>query len=151
MSKKTNKKQTQTGTALDHVQLLKLDQPVTMTNKATTVSLKNETISIDPNLLFQRLIIVAKMTPNLLPTYFEFELTSVPTAALCDQAGLSREAKKHELAKYIWDATKHELKTLPEGVHYVLDSGALLYVQGWNFWPAHDFWPAHSRLQLCDT
>lgn len=120
-----------TGRTMDDVHMKKSDQAVTMATKTTTVFTNNEPFAVDPNLLFQRLTKIAQVTPERLPECFEFELSPIPTA-LFDKAGLPREARKHELAKYIWAATKQDVKELPKDVTYVLDGGALLYSQTWS-------------------
>lgn len=99
----------------------------------SAVRSEGEPITVDPNLLFQRLVKVAQVNPDQLPSCFEYELTNSPTA-LFDTCGLPREARKGELAKFLFKATKQEsAHVLPEkGLQHVLDGGALLHRLPWT-------------------
>lgn len=101
------------------------------------VSAGNETIAIpvDPQLLFQRLLLVANSEPKRdLKGLFKHELASYP-ASLFDAHGVMREANKPQLS----DALENSAPTAVRGDapqqipdYYVLDGGSLLYRIPWK-------------------
>ena len=68
---------------------------------------------------------------SLLPTTFTYELTTYPTA-LFETVNLLLEPQKSSLADEIWNMTKANSATLPEGAQVVLDGGSLLHRIVWN-------------------
>ena len=101
------------------------------------VSAGNETIAVpvDPQLLFQRLLLVANSEPNRdLKGLFKHELSSYP-ASLFDAHGVMREANKPQLADALESCTPTAVggdapQRIPE--YYVLDGGSLLYRIPWK-------------------
>ncbi len=57
----------------------KKEQVVTLSNNST-VRIRDEVIDIDPQLLFQRLVIVGLQNDNALAEVFQYELCSFPPA-----------------------------------------------------------------------
>lgn len=107
-------------------------QAVTFGSK-TAVAVDGEQVQVDPELLFQRLSIIATREEQEDPAaLFKYELCSHPTS-LFDNAGLPREAHKATLGDALWDMVKHD-QTEPTGddLHYVLDGGALLQRLPWS-------------------
>ena len=84
----------------------KRDQIITFASKSA-VRLDDETIQIDPQLLFQRLVTVAQ-TSDELSEAFKYELCSHPPA-LFDTSLLLREAQKPVLADAICALFKPDL------------------------------------------
>ena len=86
---------------------------------------------IDPALLFQRLVTVARRSEKDESSYFAYELCSHPLS-LFDNNCLPRNADKHELAKAIallakYDPLKVEVENHGEQVQRVLDGGWLIH------------------------
>ena len=100
------------------------NQAITLAQK-TAVKVHDDTIVIDPTLLFQRLIKVAETTGSL-ADYFSFELTNIRTA-LFDTSGLMRLAKKSVLAQYTGSLPESIQVQLPQQAQYVIDCGSLLH------------------------
>lgn len=109
----------------------KKDQVITLKTKSS-VKIDNETVQVDPQLLFQRLIFVArgKIPLEQLPFLFTYELCTYPPA-LFDRDGLIREANKPVLAGEIWASVSSEYAEIPTEVQYVLDGGSLLQRIPW--------------------
>ncbi|KAK3747021.1 hypothetical protein QZH41_001488 [Actinostola sp. cb2023] len=108
----------------------KKDQAVTLASK-TTVKINEESVQIDPQLLFQRLSVLATGGRYEDPkSHFKFEMCSYPPS-LFESSLLPRQANKPALADAIWTIVKND-QIGPEGnVHYVLDGGALLHRIPW--------------------
>lgn len=106
-------------------------QAVTLATK-TSVTIKGKSVQVDPQLLFQRLTLVAISGRFENPKeLFQYEMSSFP-AALFDSSFLPRKANKPALADAIWARMKGvEMKVPTEQVLYVLDGGALLYRVPW--------------------
>ena len=64
-----------------------------------------QSLPIDPQLLFQRLLTAAQEGSENLADIFKYELCNRPPA-LFDPSGLPREAKKSALADAIWSVGK---------------------------------------------
>ena len=107
------------------------DQVVTLGSK-TAVSFVEDCIQVDPQLLFQRLSIVATGGRYENPeTLFKYEMCSYPPA-LFDSSLLPKQANKPALGVAIWANTKDDQTAEPTGnVHFVLDGGALLHRVSW--------------------
>ncbi|KAK7449843.1 hypothetical protein BaRGS_00039998 [Batillaria attramentaria] len=88
---------------LADISLKKSDQAFILAVK-TAVTVREESVVIDPNLLFQRLVKVAE-TSESLADYFRYELTNIPTS-LFDNSGLMRPAVKSTLAQHIGSLVK---------------------------------------------
>ncbi|XP_070186043.1 uncharacterized protein [Littorina saxatilis] len=96
--------QTMTGQAVSAVSFKKKEEAVTMNTKPT-VKIGGERVSIDPQLLFQRLLHVAGGDLSKLQDIFQHELTALPSS-LFDDSGFMRESSKHLLAKHLWDTSE---------------------------------------------
>ena len=106
------------------------NQVVNMT--ASVVAIGKELIDIDPQLLFQRLVVVWEQYPNP-AELFKYELCSYPPA-LFDESRLPRVANKAQFADSIWQRVK-SVQTQPPGadlVDFVIDGGALLQRLPWQ-------------------
>ena len=111
----------------------KQNQSVTMGSKIA-ISTSEDKIQVDPQLLFQRLCLVASNTsPDEQMSYFQYELSSHPTS-LFDDSGLPREANKPALADALWTQSRQgeSNSQIPADVQYVLDGGALLQRIPWQ-------------------
>ncbi|KAL5022362.1 hypothetical protein ScPMuIL_001517 [Solemya velum] len=92
-----------------------------------------ETIVIDPQLLFQRLLIVAKSTSGCnVNDLFKYELSGLPTS-LFDEHGLLRDPQKPQLADALAAlvSTDHPQKS-KETAYHVLDGGSLIHRFPWK-------------------
>ena len=89
----------------------------------------------DPQLIFQRIIMVAgRMTENI-GRHFRYELCGYPSS-LFDTSGLFREANKPILADSIWTAGRmEEMPTQDEEddvICHVLDGGSIIQRLPWK-------------------
>ena len=108
------------------------DQAVTLGSK-TTVVIGGEPVQVDPQLLFQRLSVIATREEQGDPAaLFKYELCSHPTA-LFDNVGLPRESNKAALADALWEIVKlDQTDPTSDDLHYVLDGCALLQRLPWS-------------------
>lgn len=103
-------------------------QAITMASKSS-VKINNDQVQVDPQLLFQRLIMACENSQ--LAELFRYELCTYPTS-LFDSPLTLRQPQKPALAEALWAKLSPEAKTQPEGnVQYVLDGGALLHRVPW--------------------
>ena len=103
------------------------EQVVTLAN--SVIQIDNESINIDPQLLFQCLVSIRDRYEDT-EELFSYELCSYP-ASLFNTSLLPREARKPELTNTLWE--KLEIDSAPsEYVTYVLDGGALVQRIPWN-------------------
>ena len=86
--------------------------------------------SVDPGLLFQRLLDVVERTPDDIEDAFSHELSNLPTT-LFDTSVLPRLENKSIFAQYLWDSTSQESARLPDNVCFVIDGGSLLHRLPW--------------------
>ena len=100
-----------------------------MGNKAS-MKIKDEVVSVDPLLLFQRLVTAGTRCDGL-PTIFRYELCSYPPA-LFESPDLMRSGNKATLADNLWSTAIEESPKPPDQVQYVLDGGALLHRIPWK-------------------
>ena len=106
-------------------------QAITLASR-TSVVINNEPVQVDPQLMFQRLSLIATRETHGNPALlFKYELCSHPPA-LFDKSSLQRVANKPALADEIWDLVKHEKTVLPTNVYHVIDGGALLQRVPWR-------------------
>ena len=109
----------------------KCNQAVTLGSKSS-IKVDGEAITVDPQLLFQRLIAAADRLCDNQADIFSYELCSLPSS-LFEASGLLREADKPSLANTIWSLGECNKKDVSEEhVQYVLDGGSLLQRLPWN-------------------
>ncbi len=112
------------------------------------VRIDGAAVQIDPQLLFQRLTIAAKVTESQ-QDIFKYELCGHPPA-LFDASLLLREPQKPVLANAIWDLVSPTTPAVLDDVQYVLDGGALIQRIPWTRGATyHDIYYMHSVLRLC--
>ena len=103
-------------------------QSVTMASKSS-VKIDSDHVQVDPQLLFQRLVIACDNSQ--LKELFQYELCTYPTALL-DSPFTLRQPQKPALADALCAKLSPAAKTQPEGdVQYALDGGALLHRVPW--------------------
>lgn len=107
----------------------KKDQAVTM-GRIRLVKIRDEVVSVDPLLLFQRLLTAGDRSGEL-PDIFTYEMCSYPPA-LFESPDVMRSANKASLADSLWSPTIAESPKHPDQVQYVLDGGALLHRIPWT-------------------
>jgi len=95
------------------------------------VAINKEHVQIDPQLLFQRLLVVATNEFIDLQDLFKYEHCSYP-AALFETTFVPRQADKPVLADALWNEVKREQISQPSQSLYVLDEGALLHRIPWK-------------------
>ena len=102
---------------------------------ASSVRIKPER-SIDPALLFQRLLVISKVGEFSLEEVLDFELSPFPPA-LFEASYIMRKAEKAQLTKAIDDHARSlsddaVTNELPKTENYVLDGGSLLHRVQWT-------------------
>lgn len=107
----------------------KKDQAITLA--ASAVQVNNETIQIDSQLLFQRLVSVGIRTEQQLCNIFQYELCSYPPA-LFEAKHVLRPANKPALADAIWGLQPSEGIGPTGQRQYILDGGSLLHRIPWQ-------------------
>jgi len=106
----------------------KRKQRATTIGSKAAVAINKEHVQIDPQLLFQRLLVVAANKFIDLQDLFKYELCSYP-AALCETTLVPRQAdNKPVLADALWNEVKPEQISQPSQPLYALDEGARLHV-----------------------
>ena len=115
-------------------------QAVTLNSK-TAVTIKDEQVVIDPQLLFQQLSIIASSGDDPAAA-FKYELCSFPPGML-ELPQLPRGANKAALADAIWNEMQQgQPESVPPDCHYIIDGGLLLQSLPWQRGQRFD--------QLCD-
>jgi hypothetical protein len=99
-------------------------------NTKSSVKIRDEVVSVDPLLLFQRLVIAGTRCDRL-PDIFRYELCSYPPA-LFESPDMMTEANKAKLADSLWSTTIEVSPKPPDQIQYVLDGGALLHKIPWT-------------------
>ena len=108
----------------------KSNQVVTLNSKVS-IKVEGETLRVDPQLLFQRLIAAARSNTEDIRELFKYELSTVPSA-LFEPTGLMREANKAQLAECIWKMGSCGVsEVIAPNPIYVLDGGSLLQKIPW--------------------
>ena len=115
------------GVKLSDMSFKKKDQAITMATKAA-IKVDGESVQVDTQLLFQRLVIAAKTD---LEHALCYELCTIPKF-LFETPELLHEAQKSTLADSLWSKTSPEMTSIPQHVNYVLDGGALLHRIPWQ-------------------
>jgi len=121
--------QSTTGKNVSDFTFKKKDTVVTMDSKSYA-KVNGQSLPVDPQLHFQRLLTVAGETSENLADIFQCELCNRPPA-LFDPSGLSRKANKPALADAIWSVGKGidvpAAQPPTQEMNCVLDGGSLLY------------------------
>ena len=102
------------------------------TNMQTTgVVIGEETVNIDPQVLFQRLIAI-KDHHDYSSELFEYELCGYPPAPF-DRYELPRETNKPQISDAVWEVTKSVQTKVPsDKTHFAINGGALLQRIPWQ-------------------
>lgn len=111
----------------------KKSQKAVTLDESQQIKVDNDTIKVDPQLLFQRLSAAAQRFVEDMPTVFSYELCSVPSS-LFDTTGLIRKSQKSLLADAIWalgDCSVVEILETNKYT-YVVDGGSLLHHVPWK-------------------
>ena len=108
-------------------------QAITLQTKSS-IKIDGEQICVDPQLLFQRLVVAAKVAPDS-KSLFRYELCSYPPA-LFDSNMMLREAQKAVLAEALWNELDNGMKTPTGHEKIVIDGGSLIHRV---FWPSGSF------------
>jgi hypothetical protein len=103
------------------------NQVITLTSK-TDAKVGDDTISVDPQLLFQRLTAVGNLLMEDTGNMFRYELSTFPSS-LFEPSGWPREANKPDC---IWNMGDCSCNTLPSTCIFVLDGGSLLQRLPWS-------------------
>lgn len=114
--------------------LRKASQVKTMAHVKSASSSTGNKISIEPSMLFHRLILVGERT-NEVKQCFDYELTACPMSLFKD--GLMRKPRKPDLYRKF--AVGFLQAALPDSIMYVVDGGFLLHKVRW-----------HAPSDICD-
>ena len=100
---------------------------------ANSVKLPNSDASIDPCLLFQRLLVVANTSSFDVNELSKYELPAYPTS-IFENTAMLREADKPPLAKIISSFVVENIQSFVHSTthHFVLDGGSLMYRVPWR-------------------
>jgi hypothetical protein len=113
----------------------KANQAVTFGSNSA-VKIKGQSVKVDPQLIFQRLVFVGERMGDLVPL-FKHELCGHPPA-LFDEYCLPLTPNKPALADALWKLIKDEQRKPSGLVHYILDGGALLHRLAWQRGSTYD-------------
>ena len=95
------------------------------------MKLKEDSIVVDPNLIFQRLASVAVKSGESLSNTLRHELCSYPPS-LFDSVGIMKEPKKPQLADSLSSLIQHIEIDRRTDMQHVLDGGSLLHRIPWE-------------------
>ena len=119
-----------TGQKIGEYKFQKKNQ-VTLINIKHVETVKNNQM-IDQQLLFQRLLIVAKRSTHDISSIFNYELSVYPTA-IFETSGIFRKANKPALADAILKSiTMSDTLPTENFVQYVINDGSLLHQIPWK-------------------
>ena len=86
------------------------------------IEIDDEIISVNPQLLFQRLLATVERDDEAdFNEIFQYELSTTPAALFSEKDGLMRKADKSKLSEAVWKFSGESASTLPDKVAYVLD------------------------------
>lgn len=117
------------GKQIDEYVHKRKEQVVTMGKN--TLKCDKEAVQIDPQLLFQRLVTVARSEVDDLEPLMNYELCSYPQA-LFEAPNVLRKANKPALTEVIMKMVTEEGSCCPDSPKYVLDGGALVQRVPWQ-------------------
>ena len=103
-------------------------QVKTLASLLPAVKINGEQVCVDPNILFQRLIMLIDRSEDM-TSCFEYELTPEPTSLFKD--GLMRKPNKALLGRSLVKESSI-IKDKVDSALYVIDGGALLHRVCWN-------------------
>ena len=106
------------------------EQAVTLASR-NAVKLKEDSIVVDPNLMFQCLASVAVKSGESLSNTLRHELCSYPSS-LFDSVGIMKEPKKPQLADSLSSLIQHMEIDRRTDMQHVLDGGSLLHRIPWE-------------------
>ena len=130
-----------TGKKVTEVSFKKKDQVKTMSS-SNNIKIGEDTISIDPLLLFQRLLAAGETNQTKLQEYFSYEFTTAPSA-LFDTSGLMRVSQKSSLTNALWMTHFATDIDSVQPAQYVIDGGSLLHK---ITWPANVTYEAIAKM-----
>ena len=107
----------------------KADQAVTLGSRFT-IKIKGESVKVDPQLMFQRLITIGDFHEGDLQELLKYELCSYPPSIFASNY-LPLMASKSTLADALWKIIKCTQRRPCGKVQYILDGGALLHCLPW--------------------
>lgn len=113
------------GLAVVKASIKRKEQVKPLSDLKNVVRVNNQTISIDPALLFTQLIVIAERCDDI-KTYFDYELTPVPTSLFVDN--LMRKPNKASLIETLLgkDFQLVDESEIIQTKYHVVDGGALL-------------------------
>jgi hypothetical protein len=101
-------------------------------NEKSKVKTQGDSLNVNSQLLFQRLVTAARNITEDVSKIFEYELSNFPSS-LFESSGVMREPQKSTLAEALWIlgdcSTEYVVSTTD--VQYVLDGGSLLHRIPW--------------------
>ena len=118
-----------TNQSVIHYTFKRKDQATTLLKASSSVRVGDDQVQIDPELLFQRLIVTPKSAEEK-EEMFRFELCTHPTS-LFDEKLMLREAQKSVLGDALWSQLESGTTESLGEVQYVLDGGSLLHRIPW--------------------
>ena len=116
-----------TGVSYSKATLKKKDRIKTLESLEVGVRIDKEKVHVDPLLLFSRLLVVIEREENI-RSYFQYELTTVPT--LLFQDSMMRKSSKAKLGQALKKDTTASTYNMDQSF-YVLYGGALLHKVKW--------------------
>lgn len=125
------------GQNMKDIKLSRKDMVVTLYSMNNKLKIGNHEVLIDPNLLFQRILILKK--PDELVEFFKYELAPYPQS-LFDEYGLRKTQKSdlYEFFTVLNESVKDKINCF-----YVIDGGMLLHKITWRL---------HQKFsEICDS
>ena len=117
------------GVLFEDVSFKKVNQVITLASLSNKVTHQGKVFSVDPTLLFSRLILIMERTDDMLP-YFKYELTSEPTSLFKDN--MMRKSNKSTIIPFLLrENYDYKVGNTGEFHHVVVDGGFLLRKVVW--------------------
>ena len=110
----------------------KRNRQVKTLNEKSKVKTQGDSLNVNSQLLFQRLVTAARNITEDVSKIFEYELSNFPSS-LFESSGVMREPQKSTLAEALWilgDCSSEYVVSTTD-VQYVLDGGSLLHRIPW--------------------
>lgn len=104
---------------------IKRSEVKTLASLKNVVKIRDQRVNINPTLLFMRLVVIAERNENI-QSYFEHELTAVPTSLFVDT--MMRKPNKASLIQTLLGKNSQKVQegNITVTQHHVVDGGALL-------------------------